>query len=111
VIARRLEQLKLTTWRYKGLATAYVALAVSSLLVKIVADAPTVLDTLVIPLAFYALLLLPLIAIQRYANAASLDPTGSANSAISLGNVFWVVVGTVQWTFLVYLAWLLPWGF
>jgi hypothetical protein len=107
LIARRLAERNLGTWHYKGLATVFVILGLSSSAMQYLGSPSSLVDVLFVPLAFNGLLLVPLIAIQRYANVASLDPAGSENSAISFGNIFWVLLGALMWTSMLYGAWLI----
>ncbi len=107
LIARRLAERNLGTWRYKGIATVFVALGFCSSLAQLTGSPDALAYTLFVPLAFTGLMLVPLVTIQRYANVASLDPTASRNSAISLGNVFWVAVGVLMWTLTLYGAWVI----
>ena len=81
-------------WSPRQLASIFVAASVMDRIV-------TRMDGLFFSLVSLALLVpttLSLLQAQKAINAAEEDPSGSANSALTIGNIVWLIVGLGLWT-------------
>ena len=98
LIAVRLDQQQQPAWRYNGTAICYVVMWLVSLAAFFYPGG--LLPPLAELFVWLALLVgsvLPLVAIQRRANLASLDPQGQSNSSYSAFNWLFMVIGAVIW--------------
>lgn len=99
LIAQRLADQQQLIWPYRRLATSMVVLIVSSWGWSVMVDTADKKESLAICVTwlFLAAQLLPMVVIQRKANLASNDPMGTSNSALSVGNVIWLLFGLLLW--------------
>lgn len=99
LINRRLQLQEQPYWRYSGAATGYVVLAVLAGILNLVFRNNLSPPPLVIALAAALLFgkLIPLVAIQRQANLASMDPKGETNSGFCGWNWAFIVMGGGGW--------------
>ncbi|MGY4534391.1 magnesium-transporting ATPase (P-type) [Pseudomonas sp. TE3786] len=98
LISKRLQAQQQPAWRYSGAANWFVLFSVISLLVFVftTSESPLLLSV-ALPLFLLAASLQPMVAIQRQANLASLDPQGKSNSTYSGANIGWILVGALFW--------------
>jgi hypothetical protein len=98
LISRRLEAQQQPAWQYGGAANWFVLLSAISLAVFVFTNSDSsLLLTLALPLFLLLASLPPMVAIQRQANLASLDPQGKSNSSYSGANIGWILVGVLFW--------------
>jgi hypothetical protein len=103
LITQRLQAMGQPSEQYRWAPTLFVVFTIFSSVLGAAGDrlyGPGFVG-LVVMVVLLVVQLLPMVAIQRQANLASLDPTGESNSTLSGWNWLFLVLGVVLWLFVI----------